>query len=38
MKLIDTLGRQIGGRSDWQGTEPGTRFALEFFVKKRPVP
>ena len=30
MKLIATLGRQLGGRPEWQGAEPGTRFVLDF--------
>ena len=31
MKLIATLGRQLGGRPEWQSADPGTRFALDFF-------
>lgn len=30
MKLIATLGRQLGGQPEWQGAEPGTRFVLDF--------
>ena len=30
MKLIDRLGRQLGGRPEWQDANPGTRFVLEF--------
>ncbi|URD35102.1 GAF domain-containing protein [Methylobacterium tardum] len=30
MKLIATLGRQLGGQAEWQGAEPGTRFVLDF--------
>ncbi|CAO4150918.1 sensor histidine kinase [Methylorubrum extorquens] len=30
MKLIASLGRQLGGQPEWQGAEPGTRFVLDF--------
>lgn len=31
MKLINSLGRQLGGKLEWQDAQPGTRFILEFF-------
>jgi two-component sensor histidine kinase len=30
MKLIATLGRQLGGQPTWEGADPGTRFVLDF--------
>lgn len=30
MKLIARLGRQLGGKPEWQNADPGTRFVLEF--------
>lgn len=30
MKLIATLGRQLGGQPAWECAEPGTRFVLNF--------
>jgi two-component sensor histidine kinase len=30
MKLISRLGRQLGGKAQWQNALPGTRFVLEF--------
>ena len=35
MKLINSLGRQLGGKPDWQDAEPGIRFVLEFFPQVR---
>ena len=37
MKLIATLGRQLGGRPEWLSTNPGTRFVLDFYPQKRPA-
>ncbi|CAO4153130.1 histidine kinase [Methylorubrum thiocyanatum] len=31
MKLIASLGRQLGGRPEWQNANPGTRFVLDFY-------
>lgn len=31
MKLIASLGRQLGGRPEWQSANPGTRFVLDFY-------
>ena len=31
VKLIASLGRQFGGRPEWQSADPGTRFVLDFF-------
>lgn len=31
MKLIASLGRQLGGRPEWQNANPDTRFVLDFF-------
>ena len=31
MKLVSSLGRQLGGRSQWTNTAPGTTFVLDFF-------
>jgi two-component sensor histidine kinase len=33
MKLIATLGRQLGGEPTWECAEPGTRFVLDFFPR-----
>ena len=33
MKLIGSLGRQLGGTPEWQNADPGTRFVLEFLPK-----
>ena len=33
MKLIATLGRQLGGQPTWECAEPGTRFVLDFDPK-----
>ena len=35
MKLIASLGHQLGGQPEWQDAHPGTRFVLEFFVQER---
>lgn len=35
MKLIASLGHQLGGEPEWQDTDPGTRFMLEFPVQER---
>ena len=35
MKLIASLGHQLGGQPDWQDAHPGTRFVLEFLVQER---
>lgn len=36
MTLIAGLIQQIGGRSEWQNTNPGTRFILKFTVQDSP--
>ena len=36
MKLIATLGRQLGGRPEWQSANPGTRFVLDFLPQHGP--
>jgi two-component sensor histidine kinase len=38
MKLIATLGRQLGGQPDWQDANPGTRFVLNFLPHHGPAP
>lgn len=35
MKLIARLGRQLGGKPEWQNANPGTRFVLEFTPQAR---
>ncbi|MFC0199689.1 hypothetical protein [Paracoccus rhizosphaerae] len=35
MKLIASLGRQLGGEPEWQDAAPGTRFVLEFPLQER---
>lgn len=35
MKLIASLGSQLGGAPEWQDAEPGTRFVLEFPLQER---
>jgi two-component sensor histidine kinase len=35
MKLIASLGHQLGGQPEWQDAHPGTRFVLEFLVQER---
>lgn len=37
MKLIASLGRQLGGRPEWQSADPGTRFVLDFFPQQTPA-
>ncbi|MBM3605431.1 MAG: GAF domain-containing protein [Alphaproteobacteria bacterium] len=37
MKLIASLGHQLGGQPEWQDADPGTRFVLEFPVQERPT-
>jgi two-component sensor histidine kinase len=37
MKLIATLGRQLGGLPEWLSTNPGTRFVLDFYPQERPA-
>jgi two-component sensor histidine kinase len=34
MKLIATLGRQLGGKAEWQDAQPGTRYVLDFFPQE----
>jgi len=31
-KLINSLSRQLGGKPQWEDTQPGTRFVLDFFA------
>lgn len=38
MKLIASLGHQLGGRAEWQSADPGTRFVLDFFAQPTPAP
>lgn len=33
MKLIDSLGRQLGGKPEWRDAGPGTCFSLTFFAR-----
>lgn len=35
MKLIASLGYQLGGQPQWQDARPGTRFVLDFLVQER---
>ncbi len=35
MKLVGSLARQLGGRSQWQDAGPGTRFVLDFCPRGR---
>lgn len=35
MKLITSLGRQLGGQPEWQDAKPGTRFVLDFFPQEK---
>lgn len=37
MKLIASLGRQLGGRPEWQNANPGTRFVLDFYPQAHPA-
>ncbi|CAM3288915.1 sensor histidine kinase [Paracoccus nototheniae] len=37
MKLITGLGQQIGGRSQWHDSQPGTRFVLDFTAQLHPT-
>lgn len=37
MKLIATLGRQLGGQPEWQAAGPGTRFVLDFHPQTEPA-
>lgn len=37
MTLITSLGCQLGGRAEWQDTDPGTRFVLDFVAQEGPV-
>lgn len=37
MKLIASLGRQLGGRPEWQDANPGTRFVLDFYPQAHPA-
>ena len=38
MKLIATLGSQLGGTAEWQDARPGTRYVLNFFPQEAPAP
>lgn len=36
MKLIATLGNQLGGQPEWRSANPGTRFMLDFLPQHGP--